>query len=267
MIMDVLVCFKVVPDLDQLPPGGWEIDSALRVETGFVKTMLNPYDESALELALRFAESAPFPVKLTALTVGGREAESYLKTLYALRFDRAVRLESDADLRFSPESVAAAICAFVRHNPQDLIIMGRQSGVGDNAATPLITAEMLDWPCISQVTGIKIRGEDWLELGSMVDDGFLRQLARPHLVAAVGNAPHAYLRVPTLKERLACRDKKVEVIEAAIPASEKKAAGCALAGLAVIDRRRAGVKIEGANPQEKARRLYQEYLKGWLAEL
>ena len=48
MIMDVLVCFKVVPDLDQLPPGGWEIDSALRVETIFVKTMLNPYDESAL---------------------------------------------------------------------------------------------------------------------------------------------------------------------------------------------------------------------------
>lgn len=265
--MRVLVCFKVVPDLDQIPPGRWEIDSALRVETGFVKTMLNPYDESALEMALRLAEGAPCPVKLTALTVGGREVESYLKTLYALKFDRAVRLESDADLRFSPEGVAAAICAFVRHNPQDLIIMGRQSGVGDNAATPLIAAEMLGWPCISQVTEIKLHGEGWLEVGSTVDDGFLRQAARLPLVAAVGNAPHAYLRVPTLKDRLACRDKPVEVLEAAIAAGEKKAAGCSLTGLAVINRRRAGVKIEGASPQEKARKLYDEYLKGWLAEL
>ena len=101
----------------------------------------------------------------------------------------------------------------------------------------------------------------------MVDDGFLRQLARLPFVAAVGNAPHAYLRVPTLKERVASRDKKVEVLEAAIPAIDNNAAGCALAGLTIIDRRRAGLKIEGATPQEKARKLYQEYLERWLAEL
>ncbi|HPU01805.1 MAG TPA: electron transfer flavoprotein subunit beta/FixA family protein [Bacillota bacterium] len=261
MAMRVLVCFKVVPDLDQLPPGGWEIEG-LRVETGFVKTMLNPYDESALELALRLAESAPGCVKLTALTVGGREAEGYLKTLYALKFDRAVRLESHADLRFSPESVAAAICTFARNNPPDVIIMGRQSGVGDNAATPLLAAEMLGWPCITQVTELKFHGEDWLEVGSMVDGGFLRQLARPPFVAAVGNAPHAYLRVPTLKERLASRDKEVEVLAAA-----KEPAGCTLEGLAAIDRRRAGIKIDGTSPQEKARKLYEEYLRRWLAEL
>lgn len=264
--MHILVCFKITPDLDQLPPGGWEVDrAALTVETGFLKTMISPYDESALELALKLAGSAPGPVKLTALTVGDRSADRYLKTLYALKFHRAVRLETGADLRFAPESVATAVVTFVRRNPHDLIIMGRQSGVGDNAATPLLTAEMLGWPCINHVTEVSSGGEDLLKVRALADDGYLSYSARPPLVAAVGNAPHAYLRVPTLKERLEAREKTVEVFDAALPAEGK--AGCILTGLTVIDRRRAGLKIEGATPQEKARTLYELYLKERLAEL
>lgn len=264
--MNILVCFKVTPDLDQLPPDGWEVDrAALTVETSFVKSMINPYDESALELALRFAEDAPGPVKLTALTVGDRSADRYLKMLYALKFDRAVRLETGADLRFTPEGIAAAIAAFVSRNPHQLIIMGRQSGVGDNAATPLLAAEKLGWPCIAHVTEIRSLQEDLLKVRAQADDGFLSYAARPPLVAAVGNVPHAYLRVPTLKERLGVREKKVEIVAAALPAEE--GAGCTLTGLDVIDRRRAGLKIEGATPREKARALYELYLKERLAKL
>lgn len=263
--MKILVCFKTTPDLDQLPSGGWEVDhSTLTVETGFVKTAINPYDESALELALQLAENAPGRMQLTALTVGDKSADRYLKTLYALKFDRAVRLKTGADLRFSPASVAAAVAAFVRRSPHDLIVMGRQSGVGDNAATPLLAAEMLGWPCITQVTEIKSRGRDLLKVKALADDGPVSYSLRPPLVAAVGNAPHAYLRVPTLKERLAIRDRAVELLDAELPEEEKS--GCILTGLEVIDRRRAGLKIEGATPQEKARVLYELHLKERLAK-
>jgi electron transfer flavoprotein beta subunit len=65
--MNVLVCFKIVPDLDQLSGSDWVIDGCSRVETRFVKRMINPYDESALELALKMADHAGGAGVTTAL--------------------------------------------------------------------------------------------------------------------------------------------------------------------------------------------------------
>ncbi len=271
--MNILVCFKVVPDLDLMPGGDWNVDSRLRVETGYVKNIINPYDESALEIALQFADKADddqCSPGLTALTIGDSKANLHLKTLRALSFDRAVRIDSKEDLRFRPETCAALISAYINKiGKNNVVIMGRQSGVGDNAQTPLICAEMMGWPCITQVSSIEPAAGACLRVTNLVDDGTCRQTIEPPCILAIGNAPNSYLRVPTLKDIKAHGQKPVEVIDAAVlmatGGQPALPGGCELLGIEAIDRRRSGIIIEVETAAEKTQALYYSYLKGWLA--
>jgi electron transfer flavoprotein beta subunit len=79
-------------------------------------------------------------------------------------------------------------------------MMGRQSGVGDNAKTPLLTAELLQWPCITQVTAVEKDTAGTYQVTAMADEGtVVNRVIKPPCVLAVGNAPSSTLRVPTLK--------------------------------------------------------------------
>ena len=157
--MRLLTCFKVVPDLEMLMEEDWQINDN-QVDVSFVKTELNCFDESALELALRLSDASENwdnKVHLTGLSIGESQIDSYLRKLLALRFDQAVRIDTDEDLRFAPRRIAALIASYVNQDPQDVLLLGRQSSVGDNAQTPLLLAEMLDWPCITQVINVEFR--------------------------------------------------------------------------------------------------------------
>ncbi len=91
-------------------------------------------------------------------------ATPILKTLNALRFKRVVRIDSQDDLRFRPGAIASVLTQYVRkHAPQDVLLLGRQTSVGENAKTHLLTAEMLGWPCITQVAGIELVDREPLE--------------------------------------------------------------------------------------------------------
>lgn len=273
--MKILVCFKVVPDLDLLSGSGWEIDSRFRVETGFVKNVLNPYDESALEMALKLADQAAAAnqkLDLSALTIGDQRARLFLKALQALNFNQATRIECSEDLHFNPEMTAALISAYVsNYDFPDLLIMGSQSGVGDNAKTPLLTAEILGWPSISQVFNLEPAAGNRIRAASLSDDGIIKQTITPPCVLSVGNAPSANLRVPTLKAIKASADNPVQVIslDDLSPAgfTDHPQQDSTLLGLEVIERKRSGIIIEGATAAEKAQALYDNYLKGWLARL
>lgn len=270
--MDILVCFKVIPDLDLLSGSDWIIDSRFQVETRFIQTMINPYDESALEMSLKLSESSDRPVNLTALTIGDKKAEIYLKALSALRFKKAVRIAHDTDLRFSPETIAAVISCYVKEiHKHDLIIFGRQSAEGDNAKTALLVAEMLKWPCITQVTHMEPGEEGRLKVTGLVDGGLLKQTIHTSCVLSVGNAPNSYLRVPTLKDKVTYGKKPIEIINIEKfnlqGLFDRSAKDCLLQGLEKIDHRREGLIIEGATPAEKAQVLYDSYLKAWLEKI
>ena len=82
--MNILACFKTVPEVEMLTDEDWVIDKKLQIDTSFLKPTLNSYDESALEIALTLSdtsESVQVPVELTALTIAGSGADTILKTL------------------------------------------------------------------------------------------------------------------------------------------------------------------------------------------
>jgi len=285
--MRILACFKVTPDFEALRESEWAAGAARStgaaggsnaaggagtanaVDTRYVRRILNCFDESALELALRVSDELARrggAASLGALTVGGREAEPYLKTLLALGCERAARVSSEAALDFAPAATAALIAAYMRREDhRGLLMLGCQSGPGDGGTIPFRVAESLGWPCVTRVTEIEPLSDERLRVTCAGDDGFLRLTIRTPCVLAVGNAVVSHLRVPTLTDRLARRDRRIDVVSPADlgvdMAAELEREGCALAGLQRIDRTRQGAIIDGATPREKARALFDSRLR------
>lgn len=266
--MKILVCFKVAPKVEMFLDDDWVIDHHQQIDTSFVRSDLGSYDESALEMALKLADAAKdlgISLELNALTVDNRSATPILKTLNALRFESVVRVEPDRDPLFQPAAVAAVISQYIRrHAPQDVVMLGRQSDIGENAKTPLLTAEMLAWPCITQASCIEPADEDHLIVTHQLDDGHAREKVRLPCVISVGDAPCTYLRKPTLRDRLNYGKKAVNVLP--VDAFDLPAETEALTGLEILHHERSGKIIEGKNPAEKARVLYETYLKSVLSE-
>ena len=267
--MNILVCFSLIPELEMLLEEDWVVDENLQIDVSFLRHNLNCYDESALEIALKFSDAAmkrQGSPNISALTIAGSEATSILKTLNALRFDRVVRIDIHEDSRFNAMAIASVLSQYVSKNaPQDILLMGRQSGIGENAKTPLLVAEMLGWPCITQVTAIEPLDKNHLVVSCQVDDGRLQQTIQTPCVMSVGNAPNSYMRIPTLKDRLQFGKRPVEVLHASDfePFDEN----IELVSLEVIHHERSGMLIEGASPEEKARKLYKSFLAERLKKL
>lgn len=263
----LLVCFKVVPDLEMLADEDWQVFDNT-IDTSFVKREINCFDESALEIALKLSDQAGDAdpnIHLTGLSIGGEHIDPFLKKLLALRYDQVVRIDYEEDLRFAPDIVASMINAYVDREPQDVLLLGRQSSVGDNAQTPLILAEMLGWPCISQVTAVELETDSLLRVKNQVDDGVVEQVIQPPCVLSIGNAQSTTMRVPTLKDKMKYGKRPLTVMTfeelglAQHPEQDKR--NMALMNLENVDHQREAVKITEGTPEEKALKLFDLYLK------
>lgn len=265
MIMNILVCFNAVPKLNILSDTDWVVQEGLKIDTSFVQKDLNPFDESALEIALRFSDhskSLGLPCSLTAVAVGEEHLDRYLKKLLALKFDNVVRIHSSEDLRFIPETIAHILSNFIsKQDCFDIIITGQQSGEGDNAMTPLLLSEYLHWPCISQVVEIGPDTERSLAVKSEIDGAILNQKVKTPLVLSIGNSPCSYLRNPTLKDiaEFGKRDIKIHTPKAFSHKTDKNIFN--IKSLKKIDNSRQGIIIEGDTPEDKAKILYESYIK------
>jgi electron transfer flavoprotein alpha/beta subunit len=268
--MRILVAFKVTPDYEALRAADWATGPAGAVETRFVRRILNCFDESALELALRLGEQlaqGEVATELGAVSVGGREVEPQLATLYALGYGRTARIETEAALDFVPGATAALLAAYARRPPGcDLLLLGCRGGPGDSGTVPFLVAEELGWPCASQVTEIAPLDDGRLQVIRVADDGLERVTLRPPCVLAVGNAVVSHLRVPALSDRLALRDRRADVFTpedlGVDPAAGTLGVTGSLIGLEGIDRSRAGVVLPGETPRDAARALLASHLAG-----
>jgi electron transfer flavoprotein alpha/beta subunit len=272
----ILVSFKVTPDFEALRERDWLAGAADgSVETRYVRRILNCFDESALEMALRWEDAAAErgeTASLGALSVGGRETEPYLKTLLALGYERVARVEPEAALDFAPAVVATLIAGYVRQvDRSDLLLLGCRSGPGDSGTVPFLVAEALGWPCLTRVLEFEPLTDDRVRVACMVDDGLLGVTLRLPCVLAVGNAVVSQLRVPTLTDRLARKNGRIHVLSGADLgvdiAEELRREPCVLVELEAIDRARRGIVIGGATPREKARALFDSHLKSMLEKL
>lgn len=246
--MDVLVAFKMVPDLD-LVVGEMVTGEENRVETSYLRPVVNPYDEGALELALGLrdqAEAAGEALTLTAVSAGDNVADRILKTLLALRFARAVRLAATPDEAASPDRVARRIADFAGSGGFDLLMLGSQSSDGGSGLVPALVAEALGWPCVAGVVGLRPDGDGGLELSRRYAGGRLVSRLRPPAVLVIADVVANCLRVPTLKDRMTHGKRPVEVIERANGAtSDAQPLQPSPVGFSAVADRREAVMVDG----------------------
>jgi electron transfer flavoprotein beta subunit len=148
--MNSVVCLKEVPDTETRI----EVRGGKVVEEG-IQYVVNPYDEFALEEALRWQEK--FGGKVTLVCLGPERArESVLKGL-AMGADEVYHLSDPAFLGGDAFATARALAAAIQKlGGYDAIFCGKQGVDEDNAAVGIMLAELLDLPHVSVVTKLDI---------------------------------------------------------------------------------------------------------------
>ena len=144
--MKIVVTVKLVPD----PNAEKKIDPATKrlVRTG-VETVLNPYDEYALEAALQLKERVGGDATVTVFTMGPEALRETLRKALAMGADAAVHL-SDAGLEGSDVSATAyAMAQALKKTGFDLLLVGGLTDDGSTGAVPGAIAEHLAMPIIT----------------------------------------------------------------------------------------------------------------------
>jgi electron transfer flavoprotein beta subunit len=130
------------------------------VDLANVKMSMNPFDEIAVEEAVRMKEgkgyAANTATEIVVVSIGPAQAQETLRTALAIGADRGILVQSDADLE--PLAVAKTLKAVVEDEKPDLVLMGKQSIDGDNNAVGQMLAALLDWPQATFAGKIEIGG-------------------------------------------------------------------------------------------------------------
>ena len=175
--MNVVALVKQVPDTESLV----EINTAAdNIKTDNLKWIMNPYDEMAVEEALRIKERQGAG-KVTVLSVGTERAVSTIRTALAMGADEGLLVSDPALEKTDSLLVAKVLAAALRTIPYDLIIAGQRAVDDDSYAVPPAVAEYLSIPLIwmvvhQEISAGKITCEHSLQDGTAVVESDLPAL-------------------------------------------------------------------------------------------
>ena len=123
--------------------------------TAGLKMSINPFDEIAIEAALRLKEAGAF-AQVVLVTIGPAEAERELRTGLAMGADRAIRIDAPAELE--PLTVARALHALVLREQPGLVVLGKQAVDDDHGQTGQMLAGLWGRPQATFASEIAVAG-------------------------------------------------------------------------------------------------------------
>ena len=113
------------------------------VETANVKMSMNPFDEIAVEQAIRLKEAGTAS-EVIAVSIGPTQSQETIRTALAMGADRGILVEADADVE--PLAVAKILKAIVDKEGPELVILGKQAIDDDSNQTGQMLSALLGWP-------------------------------------------------------------------------------------------------------------------------
>jgi electron transfer flavoprotein beta subunit len=253
--INIIVCAKQIPD-PEVPFSNISVDVENKEVLVDAPNVISPYDENALEAAIRIKEE--LGGKITVLSLGRKVADTVLRKTLAAGADALILIEDPAFERLDSTSVAYVLSrAIQKIGAYDLVLTGRQAGDWDSGQVGLILAEWLGIPAISLARSIKIKedrvlvektvpvGYEVVEAGlpALVtvsnEVGELRYVSRSKMMALLKRpAPIPKWGTKDLVDQVE-RLKTIQLVELSPPP----------------DMRRECLIIEGASPEEKADKL------------
>ena len=151
--MNIIVCVKRVPDTETRIRVGEDGQS---IDPGGVKFVVSPYDEFAVEAALRMKEASG-EGEVVALTLGDSQSQDALRSALAMGADRAVLLEGDV----TPDGLATAraLAAEIEGGDAPLVLLGVKAADDDQQQVGPMLATLLGRPCATAVSTFELEGD------------------------------------------------------------------------------------------------------------
>ncbi|MFQ6045122.1 MAG: electron transfer flavoprotein subunit beta/FixA family protein, partial [Gemmatimonadales bacterium] len=149
----ICVCVKRTPDTESRIKIGADGKS---IDQSGVKFVLNPYDEYAVEEALRLKEASGSG-EVVVLGVGPEQSQEVMRTALAMGADRGVLLKTD-NLPPDPLPIAHAIADEIRDGGFDLVLCGKMAIDDYHHAVGTMVGELLGVPAVSAVSRLEIAG-------------------------------------------------------------------------------------------------------------
>jgi electron transfer flavoprotein beta subunit len=162
--MKLLVCVKRVVDYNvkiRVKPDG------SGVELANIKMSMNPFDEIAVEEAVRLKEQGK-ATEIVAVSIGPQQSAETIRTALAMGADRGILVKTDAAVE--PLAVAKILAKVVEQEKPDLIIMGKQAIDDDSNQTGQMLAALLGWPQGTFAFKVNV-GEGSIDVTREVDGG------------------------------------------------------------------------------------------------
>ncbi|NVM21998.1 MAG: electron transfer flavoprotein subunit beta/FixA family protein [Desulfobacterales bacterium] len=252
--MEIVVLLKQVPDTETLIQIA---DDKASIKTEDVKWVVNPYDEFAVEEALRIKESQGGG-KVTILSMGPDKVVESIRTALAMGADEGVLINDPAADGGDALGTARVLAAALREIPCDLLIAGQRAVDDDSYQVPAAVAEFVGVPQVSMVVkqeigGGKIRCERTVEGGTVVVEADLPAL----FTTQKGINEPRYASLPGIMKAKKKPLAKKTLADLGIDPGEVGSAGakCKVKSLSFPPERSAGRIIEGETVEAKAAEL------------
>jgi electron transfer flavoprotein beta subunit len=257
--MKILVPLKRVADPDNANKvkvnGG-------KLETTGLEWKPNPFDEYAVETALRLTENGANTKarlgEVIVVTFGAKETEQTLRGALATGADRAIRVDATDD-QLDGDVVARALKAIVDKEKPDLVLAGKQAVDGDSNQVGQLLAEYLAWPQATFAGSIKSEDDKSLVVGREVDGGTINlrvtlpavitvdlRIVAPTSIVSKHSPGHKYaegVRFAALMAIMAAKKKPLVEMKIAELVSDA-ALKIAYSGFELPPARKAGIKVK-----------------------
>ena len=206
--MHAVVLLKQILDWE-LPPSKFRIDpETKRPPDDLGPTLLGPFEQNALELALQLRDAGVVG-RITAVLAGPAGAVDALRKALALRCDEAVHVEAEAGDLDDPSQVAELLVAAIRRlEPPALVLAGRQAGDWDHGQVGYLVAERLGLPAVGLVWRAE-QSDGRLHVWRSGNAGVEQLAVRPPALLTVTSHPSLQLRMGSVVDRMAANKKPI----------------------------------------------------------
>lgn len=255
--MHITVCIKQVPDTTEV-----KIDPETNtlIREG-VDSIINPFDENALEAALTLKDEKG--AKVTVMTMGPPQAANALRECMARGADQVILLSDRAFAGSDTWATSYALARGIQHLEEkpDLILFGKQAIDGDTAQVGPGVAEFLDLPIITYVRSIEAE-DGTVRVERVFEDGYEKMEAPTPVVLTIlkeMNVP----RMASLRGRMKAKKAEIPTWSAEEISADSAEIGLQGSPTQVIriftpPKKTGGIHIDGSHPLEAARSLVEK---------
>jgi len=223
---------------------------------------LSPFDEAALETALKLRDADP-EVKITAFVLGGPQSEQLLRVVAAFRLDRLFGIDCRPEHRWDVLQLARALkdALDATESRPELLLIGREFGDCDDGALPPYLAEAWGWRFVGLTQEVARKDKDLMFLRGRGEVDEWLTLPAP-AIASVTNDKSNRLRHPLLKNVMAAKRATFTVISPLDPAAPPRLSLSAVKLSGPTLRQGAGCRIL-AGPVESQVAELAGFLRQW----